>query len=129
MLCLLVRTEAGTALWLRVESFRRFLENSEARHVTEAAERGVLRHYTAWAVALGESRAWTDAVEAAAAADPDLGDRITHDLAFVAVGSHIGRATSTTTTAPASSGGGGWSGGGFSGSVGGGGGGGGGGSW
>jgi len=126
---LLVRTEAGTALWLRVESFRRFLENSEARHVTEAAERGVLRHYTAWAVALGESRAWTDAVEAAAAADPDLGDRITHDLAFVAVGSHIGRATSTTTTAPASSGGGGWSGGGFSGSVGGGGGGGGGGSW
>ena len=35
---LLVRTETGSALWLRVESFRRFLENSEARHVEEAAE-------------------------------------------------------------------------------------------
>jgi hypothetical protein len=56
---LLVRTETGAALWLRVESFRRFLENSEARHVEEAAEKGVLRHYTAWAVALGETRAWT----------------------------------------------------------------------
>ena len=51
---LLVRTETGSALWLRVESFRRFLENSEARHVEEAAEKGVLRHYTAWAVALGK---------------------------------------------------------------------------
>ena len=58
---LLVRTETGSALWLRVESFRRFLENSEARHVEEAAEKGVLRHYTAWAVALGETRAWTRA--------------------------------------------------------------------
>ena len=39
---LLIRTEAGSAMWLRIESFRRFLENSEARHVDDAAERGVL---------------------------------------------------------------------------------------
>jgi len=125
---LLVRTEAGTALWLRVESFRRFLANSEARHVTEAAEKGVLRHYTAWAVALGESDAWTAAVEKAADGDPALRGSLATDLAFVTIGSNIASAARGATTAPAPSGGGG-SGGGFSGSVGGGGGGGGGGSW
>ncbi|MEM9464228.1 MAG: DUF2207 domain-containing protein [Actinomycetota bacterium] len=121
---LLVRTEAGSAMWLRIESFRRFLENSEARHVDDAAERGVLRHYTAWAVALGESAAWTDAVDAAARANPELRSGLATDLAFVHVGSSIMRASSTASTAPSSS-----SGGGFSGGVGGGGGGGGGGSW
>lgn len=122
---LLVRTEAGTALWLRVESFRRFLENSEARHVTEAAEKGRLRQYTAWAVALGESKAWTAAVEDAAATDPHLRGSLANDLAFVTIGRHIASATTAATIAPVSSGGGG----GFSGGVGGGGGGGGGGSW
>jgi len=127
---LMIRTEAGTALWLRIESFRRFLQHSEARHVTEAAQRGVLRHYTAWAVALGESQAWADAVEAATTDAPELGSSAVDDIAFVSLGSHIGHATSKTTTVPASSGGSDWSGGGgFSGSVGGGGGGGGGGSW
>ena len=121
---LLVRTEAGSAMWLRIESFRRFLENSEARHVDDAAERGVLRHYTAWAVALGESAAWTDAVEAAARANPALRSGLATDLAFVHLGSSIVSASSAASTAPSSS-----SGGGFSGGVGGGGGGGGGGSW
>jgi hypothetical protein len=51
---LLVRTAAGSAAWLRVESFRRFLADSEAYHAEEAAKRGVLREYTAWAVAVGE---------------------------------------------------------------------------
>ncbi|MEO0492635.1 MAG: DUF2207 domain-containing protein [Actinomycetota bacterium] len=122
---LLVRTETGSALWLRIESFRRFLENSEARHVEEAAEKGVLRQYTAWAVALGETRAWTRAVEAAAAADPRLRSSFGRDLTFLYVASSITSATKTASTAPSSSG----SGGGFSGGVGGGGGGGGGGSW
>ncbi len=127
---LLIRTEAGTALWLRIESFRRFLQNSEAHHVAEAAERGVLRQYTAWAVALGESRAWADAVEAAADSVPELDSTIDNHIAFALLGNHLGNATERTTTAPASSEGGDWSGGGgFSGSVGGGGGGGGGGSW
>ena len=122
---LLVRTETGSALWLRVESFRRFLENSEARHVEEAAEKGVLRHYTAWAVALGETRAWTRAVEAATDGDPKVRSTIGQDLAFLHVGSSITSATKSASTAPSSSD----SGGGFSGGSGGGGGGGGGGSW
>ncbi len=121
---LLVRTETGSAMWLRIESFRRFLENSEARHVDDAAERGVLRHYTAWAVALGESRAWSKAVDAAAAADPALRSSLHRDLAFVHIGSRISSASQTASTKPSSS-----SGGGFSGGAGGGGGGGGGGSW
>ncbi len=122
---LLVRTETGSALWLRVESFRRFLENSEARHVEEAAEKGVLRHYTAWAVALGETRAWTRAVEAAADGDPQVRSTIGRDLVFLHVGSSITSAAKSASTAPSSSD----SGGGFSGGSGGGGGGGGGGSW
>ena len=69
---LLVRTELGSALWIRIESFRRFLANSEARHVEAAAERGVLRQYTAWAVALGETKAWSEAVDTAAANTPSL---------------------------------------------------------
>ena len=97
---------------------------------SEAAERGVLRQYTAWAVALGESRAWADAVEAAADSVPELDSTIDNHIAFALLGNHLGNATERTTTAPASSEGGDWSGGGgFSGSVGGGGGGGGGGSW
>ncbi|MEM9203276.1 MAG: DUF2207 domain-containing protein [Actinomycetota bacterium] len=122
---LLVRTEAGSAMWLRIESFRRFLENSEARHVDDAAERGVLRHYTAWAVALGESKAWASAVEADAAGNPELRSTMGRDLAFVYVGSSIASASNAAATAPSSSS----SGGSFSGGVGGGGGGGGGGSW
>ena len=60
-----VRTPAGSAAWLRVESFRRFLAGSEAYHAEEAAKRGVLREYTAWAVAVGEIDRWQRAVSAA----------------------------------------------------------------
>ncbi len=120
---LLRRTELGSALWLRVESFRRFLATSEARHVDEAATRGVLRQYTAWAVALGESDAWTKAVRAHEAANPSFAHSYRNDLLFVAVGSHVSAASTGASTSPGSSGGG------FGGSVGGGGGGGGGGSW
>ena len=123
---LLVRTEAGSALWLRIESFRRFLEQSEARHVTEAAEKGVLRQYTAWAVALGESKAWTAAVERAAEDNPDLQATLGRDIAFASAGAGVASAARAASISPSSGGGGG---GGFSGSVGGGGGGGGGGSW
>ncbi len=121
---LLVRTEMGSAYWLRVESFRRFLHNSEARHVNEAAEKGVLRHYTAWAVALDEADNWFEAVDTAARNNPALRSNFGRDLAFVALGSHIATASNAASTAPSSSGGGG-----FSGGAGGGGGGGGGGSW
>ena len=42
-----VRTPAGSGLWLRTESFRRFLAGSEAHHAEEAARLGHLREYTA----------------------------------------------------------------------------------
>jgi uncharacterized membrane protein YgcG len=59
---------SGWRAWLRVESFRRFLAASEAHHAKEAAEQGVQREYTAWAVALGELDGWTRAVTASMAA-------------------------------------------------------------
>ena len=118
---LLVRTAQGSAIWLRVESFRRFIANSEVRHAESAARMGLLRQYTAWAVALDELDHWTEAVEAAAL-EPSSSFS-SSDLAFVAAAPSFSSATTSTFTAPSSSGGGG------GGGVGGGGGGGGGGSW
>ena len=113
-----VRTPMGSALWLRVESFRRFLHDSEVQHVDWAVQNGLLRQYTAWAVAVGEIDHWEKAVRGSTLAnsvDP-MGTRMVY---FAPSLSH---ATSSASTAPSSSGGGG-------GGVGGGGGGGGGGSW
>ena len=64
------RTAEGSALALRTESFRRFLISSEGQHVDWAWERGVLREYTAWAVALGAAAAWGRAIDASTVA-PD----------------------------------------------------------
>lgn len=111
-----IRTPRGSGLWLRIESFRRFLAGSEAHHAEEAAKRGVLREYTAWAVALGEIDRWQRAVQASTVTD-------TAALSYVHVAPALMASTARTATAPSSSGGGG------GGSVGGGGGGGGGGSW
>ena len=114
-----VRTAAGSGLWLRVESFRRFLAGSEAHHADEAAKRGVLREYTAWAVAVGEIDRWSRVVAASGAArDPAA-------VHYAIIAPSLYTATSATSTEPSSSNGGGGGGG----SVGGGAGGGGGGSW
>lgn len=118
-----VRTAEGSGTWLRVESFRRFIEASEARHAEAAAQRGLLRHYTAWAVALGELSHWNRMVDAAAEVPGSSVTYSSGDLAFVAMAPTLSRATAQTFTAPSSSGGGG------GGGAGGGGGGGGGGSW
>ncbi|HET6948939.1 MAG TPA: hypothetical protein VFI47_01085, partial [Acidimicrobiales bacterium] len=116
-----VRTPAGSGVWLRVESFRRFLAESEAYHAEEAAKRGVLREYTAWAVAVGEIDRWARAVQASSVIPQDAG------LHYAYMAPYLMASTVATATAPSSSGGGG---GGFGGgSVGGGAGGGGGGSW
>jgi hypothetical protein len=113
-----VRTAAGSGLWLRVESFRRFLAASEAHHAEEAAKRGVLREYTAWAVAVGEIDRWSRVVAASGAArDPEA-------VRFAAIAPTLHTATAATSTEPSSR-----NGGGGGGSVGGGAGGGGGGSW
>ena len=114
-----VRTPAGSGLWLRTESFRRFLAASEARHAEEAARRGVLRQYTAWAVAVGEVKRWSRAVAASSVA-ADAAARYPLLAPSVLAG------TSATSVAPSSGGSGG---GGSAGGVGGGAGGGGGGSW
>jgi hypothetical protein len=113
-----VRTPYGSGLWLRVESFRRFLHESETFHAEEAAKRGVLREYTAWAVALDEIDRWERAVAGSTTIPEEAG------LSYVYMAPMLSHSTSSAATAPSSSGGGGGGG-----SVGGGGGGGGGGSW
>lgn len=118
-----VRTPEGSARWLQIESFRRFVSESEARHAEAAASMGVLRQYTAWAVAVGELPHWQKAVDAAAAMPGSAVTSSVNDLRFISMASGLSRATTSTFTAPSSSGGGG------GGGVGGGGGGGGGGSW
>jgi Predicted membrane protein (DUF2207) len=52
------RSATGSALALRTESFRRFLAASEGKHVDWAWKHGLLREYSAWAVALGAADAW-----------------------------------------------------------------------
>jgi uncharacterized membrane protein len=59
------RSAQGSALALRTESFRRFLHASEGKHVEWAWSQGLLRDYSAWAVALGEADAWSEALERA----------------------------------------------------------------
>ena len=117
-------TATGSALALRTESFRRFLQASEGRHVEWAWKQGLLREYSAWAVALGAAQAWERALKGSSVPPTET----THGplLVYYAASSF-----SRTTTAPSSSGGhgGGFSGGFSGGSVGGGGGGGSSGSW
>ena len=116
------RTASGSALALRTESFRRFLASSEGRHVEWAWQQGLVREYSAWAVALGAADAWSDAISAARIPDP--GSDLSEPLVLHTFSSTF----ASTLTAPSSSGSGG---GGFSGGggVGGGGGGGSSGSW
>lgn len=119
-----IRTPAGSGLWILIESFRRFIHNSDAQHVDEAAKRGELRDYTAWAVALGEVDRWSKAVKEAQAAGTHIAPQA---LYFANAAPSLNRATASAATAPSKSGG--SSGGGGGGFSGGGGGGGGGGSW
>jgi hypothetical protein len=118
---LMVRTPQGSGLWVRVESFRRFLHDSEGPQAEEAAKRGVLRQYTAWAIALGEVHHWSKAVEAAGA---QIGAVDGAGLGYVYLAPVLVSSTHAASVAPHSSGAGG-----LAGAVGGGFGGGGGGSW
>ena len=65
------RSATGSALALRTESFRRFLEASEGQHVDWAWKNGLLREYSAWAVALGAAKAWGRAVASSAVPSTD----------------------------------------------------------
>ena len=116
------RSALGSALTLRTESFRRFLDASEGRHVEWAWQHGLVRQYSAWAVALGTADAWQRAL-AASNVPPDE-YRASGPLIVYSMGSSFFRTRSEPSTSGTA--GSGFSGGGFSGgSVGGGGGGGG----
>ena len=69
-----VRSAEGSAMALRTESFRRFLHASEGQHVEWAWDRGVLREYSGWAVALDEADAWSDALARANVPAPAMID-------------------------------------------------------
>ena len=118
-----VRSAPGSALALRAESFRRFLKASEGRHVEWAWKQGLLRQYSAWAVALGAADAWQQAMEGSSVPPAELS---TGPLLVDSTGQSWS-STHTPPSSSSSSGGGGFSGG--SDSVGGGGGGGSSGSW
>jgi uncharacterized membrane protein YgcG len=114
------RSADGSALAIRTESFRRFLETSEGQHVEWAWNNGLLREYSGWAVALGATGAWEKAL--AKANIPESSGSYTSPFLIHSMGSSL----NSTYTAPSSSGSGGGGGGG---SVGGGGGGGSSGGW
>jgi hypothetical protein len=123
------RSAVGSGLAIRTESFRRFLVASEGQHVDWAWEHGVLREYSAWAVALGAADAWSRAISESHVPPAEV--HVGNPLLVYALASSF----ASTHVAPSTSGssGGGFSGGGFGGfsggSVGGGGGGGSSGSW
>jgi uncharacterized membrane protein len=110
---------------LRAESFRRFLAASEGQHVDWAWKQGLLREYSAWAVALGAADAWGRALAHSNVPPPEM------NMASPLWLYTMGPSFDTTRSVPAPAGGSGGSsfGGGFSGGVGGGGGGGSSGSW
>jgi uncharacterized membrane protein YgcG len=122
------RTANGSAYALQTASFRRFLVESEGQYVEWAWKNGLLRQYSAWAVALDAADAWQAAMERAGVPQAEI--QASSPLMVGAMASSF--ASSHVAPAPVSSGGssGGFSSGGFSGgSVGGGGGGGSHGSW
>ena len=122
------RTANGSAYALQVGSFRRFLVESEGQYVEWAWKNGLLRQYSAWAVALDAADAWQAAMKRAGVPQAEIqasSPLMVHAMAGAFASSHVA-------PAPPSSGGSsssGFSGSGFSGSVGGGGGGGSHGSW
>jgi hypothetical protein len=119
------RSATGSAAALQAESFRRFLEASEGQHVDWAWRHGLLREYSAWAVALGAAAAWGRAIASSAVPPPEVTANTMPLLMYAQAGSWH-----QSFTPPSSSGGGGGGFSGFSGgSVGGGGGGGSSGSW
>ncbi len=107
-----VRTPAGSALFVHLEGFRRFIQTATVREVEWAAENRLLSQYSAWAVALGEAKNWCDlAAQSATAARLDPYGA---GLAGTAGGLGAMAASSATSPSSSSSGGGGGGGGGGS---------------
>lgn len=98
---LAVRTPAGFAKRQLVEGFRRFFAASEGKHARAAADRGELRLYSAWAVALGELDHWNRAM--ASASLPPSTTGVAETTAFVALSASVPTATSATSSGSSSS--------------------------
>ena len=103
------RTATGSALTLRTESFRRFLDASEGRHVDWAWEQGLIREYSAWAVALGAADAWSKAIESSNIDEPDrfTSPLLVHTYASTMASSHTAPSSSSGSGGGGSGGGGG----------------------
>ena len=114
------RTANGSAYALQVASFRRFLVESEGQHVEWAWKNGLLRQYSAWAVALDAADAWQSAMERAGVPreeiDASTRPLMVHSMSSAFLASHV-QPTQSSSGGSSS----GFSSGGFSGSVGGGG--------
>ncbi len=93
------RSASGSAAALQAESFRRFLKASEGQHVDWAWKHGLLREYSAWAVALGAADAWGRAVAASAVPPPEV-----HANTMPLLMYSYGANWNTAHTAPSSSG-------------------------
>ncbi|MFI7009665.1 DUF2207 domain-containing protein [Streptomyces sp. NPDC050145] len=121
------RTPLGSARWLEVEAFRRYLSDPAACPGEPLDERQ-RDLYTAWAVALGVEEAWERAVTATTAPEP-VTVRRPLTLGFTEILLAAAVVSAMNPPSPGGSSGGGSGGGSSSGGVGGGAGGGGGGSW
>ncbi|MDV9178288.1 DUF2207 domain-containing protein [Streptomyces sp. W16] len=117
------RTPRGTALWLQVEAFRRYLADPATCPDEPPAEEAADR-YAAWAVSLGVEAAWEQAVGASASAA-----RVRRSFSLGVGDVLLAAVVVSAANAASSSGSSGSGGGSSSGGVGGGAGGGGGGSW
>jgi hypothetical protein len=95
-----VRTPAGSDLWLRSESFRRYLAESDSHHAEESASRGLLQHYTAWAVAFGQADHWSRAVAQSSVPPDHPGAYLPSSVPYLPAAAH-------TASRPSSSGSGG----------------------
>ncbi|MFE1952072.1 DUF2207 domain-containing protein [Streptomyces sp. NPDC059524] len=124
------RTPLGSARWLEVEAFRRYLADPASCPGEPLDERRT-DLYTAWAVSLGVASAWESAVDATTVAVPvAAGRRSTIGFTEILLAAAVVSAMNPPSSGGSSGGSGGGSGGGSSsGGVGGGAGGGGGGSW
>ncbi|MDY7101950.1 MAG: DUF2207 domain-containing protein [Actinomycetota bacterium] len=100
-----VRTPEGSAAWIQLQGFKHFIEESEGEHARWAAEQGLLRQYSAWAMAFGELDRWRLAIERS-----DIPSAHS-DIVYLAALSSFNSSFSTAATPPSSSGGGGGGGG------------------
>ncbi|MEV6737500.1 DUF2207 domain-containing protein [Streptomyces sp. NPDC051104] len=128
---LYVRTPRGSALWLQVEAFRRYLMDPSSHQGDEPLDEGRLELYTAWAVALDVAYAWDKAIAGSTVAPRRRSTATSGFVTGYALGLMTASSSSSAAPPSTSSSGGGGGGGGFGGGgdVGGGSGGGGGGSW